>query len=439
MPQATATLKDPPAPSTADRIAPAPIGRQVKSSATPTRRSTLFSHKWLTTGILILLGIAVWQGYGFFRGPLIRVDPVRRHDLVETVVASGKVEAPFRVNIASQIIGVVADVLVDEGARVEKGQKLILLEDDELKAQRTQAEGSLAQAQARLRQLRELVLPTAQETLVQAQATVLEAQRSYDRSASLYHNGHIAQAVLDTDQKNLDVARTQVRAAQLQVYTSSPGGSDYVMAETQLNQAHANLEAANSRLGYAVITAPRDGVLIARNVERGSVVQPGTTLLTLSPSGATQLVLDIDEKNLGRLAVGQNALSSADAYPDQHFPARVAFINPGIDISRASVVVKLDVAHPPTYLVQDMTVSVDIEVARRDGTLTVPRGDVHDLLADAPWVLIEGNGRARAHRVKIGLIGDNDVEILEGLAEGDRVIPVSANLTDGRRMREVAS
>ncbi|MDZ5454456.1 efflux RND transporter periplasmic adaptor subunit [Labrys sp. ZIDIC5] len=439
MPPATATLKEPPAPFTADRIDPAPTAPQVKNSATPARRPRLSSHKWLTAGLAILLGVAVWQGYEYFRGPLITVDPVRRRDLVETVVASGNVEAPFRVNIASQIIGVVADVLVEEGAHVEKGQKLILLDDDELKAQRTQAEGSLAQAQARLRQLRELVLPTAQETLVQAQATALEARRTYDRSVSLYRNGHIAQAVLDTDQKNLDVAHTQVRAAQLQVYTSSPGGSDYVMAQTQLEQAHANLEAANSRLGHAVITAPRDGVLISRNVEQGSVVQPGTTLLTLSPSGTTQLVLDIDEKNLGRLTVGQNALASADAYPSQRFPARIAFINPGIDISRASVVVKLDVAHPPTYLVQDMTVSVDIEVARRDGALTVPRRDVHDLLSNDPWVLVESKGRALARRVRVGLIGDSDVEIVEGLAESDHVVPVAANLADGQRMRGTGS
>ncbi|TIP31650.1 MAG: HlyD family efflux transporter periplasmic adaptor subunit, partial [Mesorhizobium sp.] len=76
----------------------------------------------------------------------------------------------------------------------------------------------------------------------------------------------------------------------LQVYTSRPGGSDYVMAETALNQAEANLATAKARLGYATIRSPRDGVLITRNVERGAVVQPGTTLLVLAPSGDTELV-----------------------------------------------------------------------------------------------------------------------------------------------------
>ena len=84
------------------------------------------------------------------------------------------------------------------------------------------------------------------------------------------------------------------------------------MAETQLHQTRANLDTAVSRLGYATITAPRDGVLITRSVERGTVVQPGKALLVLAPDGDPQLVLQIDERNLGSIALGQNAVASAD-------------------------------------------------------------------------------------------------------------------------------
>ena len=166
------------------------------------------------------------------------------------------------------------------------------------------------------------------------------------------------------------------------------------MAQTLLNQAHANLETAESRLGYATISAPRDGVLITRNVERGAVVQPGKALLVLAPAGEMQLVLQIDERNLGKISLGQKALASADAYPDQRFAAVVSYINPGIDISRASVEVKLTVADPPDYLRQDMTVSVDIEVAARDNTLVLPTRSVHDVLSGQPWVLGIKDGRA---------------------------------------------
>ena len=86
--------------------------------------------------------------------------------------------------------------------------------------------------------------------------------------------------------------------------------------------------------------------------------------MKLSPSGDTLLVVQVDEKNLGSLALHQRAVVSADAFPKQVFPAEVVFINPGVELDRASVEVKLRPLDPPNYLTQDMTVSVDIEVAR---------------------------------------------------------------------------
>ncbi len=313
---------------------------------------------------------------------------------METVVASGHVETPFRAEIGSQITGTVDDVLVQEGERVSKGQPLIALESRELKATVVQAQGAVAQAEARMRQLDELTLPSAREALTQAQANLLNAQQTFDRTSHLAENGYATRAALDDAQKTLDVARTQVRTAEFQVYTASPGGSDYVMAQTQLNQAHANLETAELRLGYATITAPRDGVLITRNVERGAVVQPGKALLVLAPSGEVQLVLQIDERNLGKLSLGQKALASADAYPDQRFAAVVSYINPGVDITRASVEVKLTVTDPPDYLRQDMTVSVDIAVAAKDHALVLPIRSVHDR-AVGPALGARHQGRPR--------------------------------------------
>jgi HlyD family secretion protein len=335
------------------------------------------------------------------------------------LVASGHVETPFRVEIGSQITGTVDDVLVQEGERVSKGQPLISLESRELKAAVVQAQGAVAQAEARMRQLDELTLPSAREALTQAQANLLNAQQTFDRTSTLAKEGFATRAALDDAQKTLDVARTQVRTAEFQVYTASAGGSDYVMAQTQLNQAHANLDTAESRLGYATISAPRDGVLITRNVERGAVVQPGKALLVLAPAGEVQLVLQIDERNLGKLSLGQKALASAEAYPEKRFAAVVSYINPGIDISRASVEVKLTVADPPDYLRQDMTVSVDIEDAAKNSALVLPVRSVHDALSGQPWVLGIKDGRAVKRPVRLGLRGNSLIEILEGITEGE--------------------
>jgi HlyD family secretion protein len=399
--------------------------------------SAIWSHRWFVLAVMLTLGVGAWQGARVIWGPAVVVDQVRPGNLVETVVASGHVETPFRAEIGSQITGTVDDVLVQEGERVSKGQPLIALESRELKATVVQAQGAVAQAEARMRQLDELTLPSAREALTQAQANLLNARQTFERTSHLAENGYATRAALDDAQKTLDVAQTQVRTAEFQVYTASPGGSDYVMAQTQLNQAHANLETAESRLGYATISAPRDGVLITRNVERGAVVQPGKALLVLAPSGEVQLVLQIDERNLGKLSLGQKALASADAYPDQRFAAVVSYINPGVDITRASVEVKLTVADPPDYLRQDMTVSVDIAVAAKDHALVLPIRSVHDVLSGQPWVLGIKDGRAVKRPVRLGLRGNSHMEILEGMTESEAAIPLNSGVLTGQRVRAV--
>lgn len=97
---------------------------------------------------------------------------------------------------------------------------------------------------------------------------------------------------------------------------------------------------------------------------------------------------------------------------------------------------KLVVPDPPAYLRQDMTVSVDIEVARRDDTLILPVRAVHDA-ASRPWVMLVRDDRAHRQPVRIGLRGVTQFEILEGLREGDRVVPVNAGLVTGQKLRPV--
>lgn len=407
-----------------------------KSTARTVLRQ-LSANKWLVIGLLAALAVSGWFLARLLVGPEVVAYPVVRGDLVKTVVASGHVETPFRVNIGSQITGTVEEVLVDEGQTVKQGQPLVALEPSELKATAVVAEGAVAQAEARVRQMRELTLPAAQQSLKQAQATLVDAQAAYQRAEDLFKSGFGTKETLDQATKNLDVAHTQVRTAELQVYTSQPGGSDYVMAETELNQARANLATAQARLGYATITAPRDGILISRNVERGAVAQPGVALLVLAPAGDTQIVLQIDEKNLGLLSLGQGAQASADAYPDQRFDAKLTYINPSVDITRASVEVKLTVATPPAYLRQDMTVSVDIAVDRRSSTLIVPARVVHDPSSASPWVLVVRDGRAREQAVQLGLRASDQVEILSGPAQGDLVVPIAAGVRAGQHIRPV--
>jgi len=392
--------------------------------------------RWGLVLAAVAAALAVWLGPRLVLGPEIALLPVVQRDFVQTVVASGHVEAPHRVDIGAQITGTVKAVPVAEGQAVIAGQALIELDSTELRVALQQAEVAVAQAQAKLRQLREVQLPVAEQSLRQAQTTLDNARAQLQRDQDLFKQGFIGQAALDDAKKSADLAEAQWRSVQKQFDAAKPAGSDAAVAEAELAQARASADMARAKLRYASIAAPVDGTLISRDVEPGDVVQPGKTLMLLSPAGATQLVVQIDEKNLHLLALGQKAQASADAYAQQRFGAELEYINPGVDAQRGSVEVKLRVPAPPAYLKQDMTVSVDIEVAHRDHAIVVPAEAIHEPDSAAPWVLRFDGGQARKQSVKLGLRSGGLAELVDGLKPGELVVPLAAaNIHDGSRLR----
>ena len=412
----------------------APVPKPAPSLAGKPPPSFLRAHRWqLLAASIVLIGVGA-LAVRWWLGPEVSTESVQRRDFVQTVVASGHVEAPHRLDVGVQITGTVLRIPVVEGQAVKAGDLLLELEAAELTASGRQADVAVVQAQAKLRQLQEVQGPVAAQTLRQAQSSLTNARAALSRSQALFGQGFIGQAALDDARKTAELADAAAQAAQKQFDTTAPSGSDRALALADVAGAQASAEAARARTGYAAIRAPVAGTLIARNVEVGDVVQPGKLLMTLSPQGRTQIVVAIDEKNLSLLALGQSALVSADAYPSQRFAARLAYINPGINASTGAVEVKLDVAMPPARLKQDMTVSVDIEVARHPQALVVALAAVHDADA-APWVLrLEGRQAVR-RQVQLGLRSGGLAELLGGLSEGDGVLIAPADIRPGARVR----
>ncbi len=406
-----------------------------------TNRAALLRGTWPKRALIAaaVLAVAAFVFRDALFGTPVEIADVVRADLVQTVVASGRVTTPQRVSVGAVVTERVARIPVDEGQSVKRGDVLIVLDDRDERAAIAQAQAAVAQAEARIRQIRDVGLPAAQQGLAQAEANLVLAKQQYDRALDLKAKGFVSQSALDDAKRNLDVAQSQLAAARLQVETNSSTGSDVLVAQTALSQARATLDAAQARLDQMVIRAPVDGTLIGRGVEPGDVVQPGKELMALAPSGETQVVVQIDEKNLSQLKLGQKALGSADAYPQQRFAAELFYINPGIDALRGSVEVKLRVPEPPEYLRQDMTASVDIEVGRHANVLTIPSGAVFDAAGAQPWVLVVDGHDAARRPVKLGLKGEGRVEVVEGLAAGDRVVAAAgAGITPGQRVRAAA-
>lgn len=418
--------------------APSAVKNKAESGQKYPTLKKVSRHAWYKIGVTALLVtvLAMYLLRNVLLGTPTDVYAATSGELVQSVVASGRVISPQRVTVALQGTGRVLRVAVAEGQTVEAGQLLIELDNSDNRASLAQSIAAVAQAQAKLQQLSELSQPIALQTLAQAQTTALQARKTLDRDRDLVAKGFVSQAVVDEAQRAVDVATSQVATAQAQVNTNTGDGSDVALAKAALAQALAGQQLARVKLAQGTVLAPVSGVLISRSVEVGDIVQPGKALMVLAASGQTQLLIQIDEKNLSKIALGQKAYASADAFPSQSFDAVVGYINPGVDAARGSVEVKLNIANPPVYLRQDMTVSVDIETARRTATVVIASSTLKDAATDKPWVLVVRDKRAVKQLVTLGLLGDTRVEVLQGVAQGEGVIPNSKlAIKAGQRVR----
>ncbi|MDD2897655.1 MAG: efflux RND transporter periplasmic adaptor subunit [Desulfuromonadaceae bacterium] len=394
--------------------------------------SRFISRRMVLGGVVLLIIGAV--SFIRLQGKKVTGIPVERKDLLQTVVTTGRVTSLARVDVGSQILGSVAAVLVDSGDRVRAGQILIQLRDDEARAALDQAQAVVREQEERLKQIGNVDRPVSQQRVAEAEATLRQATSTYDRAQKLYDAGITSRADFDDAVRARDVAAGIVERERLQRSNSRPQGGDIKLVEARLSQARAAVDGARERLVRTVITAPGDGTVIGRKVEVGDVVQPGVPLLVLSRTGRTQITAQLDEKNLGLLRVGQTAVGSADAYPDRSFPARLVTVVPAVDPQRGTVEARCDVTEPPPYLVPDMTVSLEIEVARHARVLTVPSEAVRDA-SSAPWVMVARDGRAERQDISLGIRGSGSSEVKKGLKEGEIILSGAEKIAVGSRIR----
>ncbi len=370
------------------------------------------------------------------RAPLVPAVSARMAPLVRTLQFSARVATASRVELGSTLTGRVLTVAVAEGAQVRAGDVLVRLESDELRAALAQSRASERQAAARLAGLRSTGRSAAQAGVAQAESVRVAAQAELQRTLDLVAKGFLSEARLDEVRRAVAVAQAQVDGALAQRAANAEPGTDVAQAQAQLALASAARAAAEARLAEAVLTAPADARVLSRLVEPGQIVQPGRALLGLALAGPLQLVAQVDERYLGQLQPGQPAGVLADAYPTQRFTARVLSIAPLVDAQRGAIEVKFSLPQPtPAFLREDMTLSVEVETARREQALVVPadalRGD-ESTTGTSVW--LARDGRVEARQVRLGLRTLDAAEILDGLSAGELVLIGTAPLP-GQRVR----
>lgn len=372
--------------------------------------------------IIILLVLAV--GFALFRwwqGPVLPSYTITSMPLVQNVVATGRVATVSRAQVGSKISGVVLQRLVQEGDQVSPGDLLVVLKSDELLAQVRQAELTLTELATSTRPQAVAALASAKAQLEQASR---EAVRRRNAEAGMLSAEEIEQAV-----EAERVARNNFETARLKAAALAPGQVEEASLRQQLAVAQAQLAKTKIRAAVA-------GTVLTRNVEPGDLVQPGQTLFTIALKGNTEIRVPLDERNLPQLALQQNATVITDAYPDQSFPARINFIAPSIDPQRGTVEVRLTVNPVPDFLRQDMTVSVNVETARRARALTIPNDALSGIKGNKAVVLMVRDGKIQRQQVSLGLRGLAMSEVISGLRAGDQVLAnAESSLKDGARVR----
>ena len=281
-------------------------------------------------------------------GPQLTLAQVSRGDVVDTVQATGNLEAVTTVQVGSQVSGAIKALHADFNSVVRRGQVIAELEPSLFETQVEQARATLVRLQAEL-----------DRTKLQ----VDDSQVKLRRARELSERQLIPAAELETVESNARQAQSAVKAAEAQI----------VQARASLNQNQVNL-------GHTVIRSPIDGIVISRNVDVGQTVAASmqAPVLFVIAQDLTQMQVNasIDESDIGRIAAGQHVTFRVDAHPDTAFTGTVSQVRlqPIVTQNVVSYVTIIDVPNSEQKLKPGMTATVTVEIARANDVLRVPNG-----------------------------------------------------------------
>jgi len=354
--------------------------------------------------------------------PQVSTAIITRGDIVEAVASTGTVDAVTTVQVGSQVSGTVAWLGADFNSEVRKGQVIAKLDPSLLEAQVRQSRASLAKAQA-------------DEERAGVQLT--DTKQKYGRALQLAEKQIVARSDLDAAKLAVDSAEADLKAAR-----------------AQLAQAEATLYQNEVNVGHAIITAPIDGTVIARNVDVGQTVAASLQSPTLFEIAADltrmRVKASIDEADMGRVRAGQAATFTVDAYPTEVFRGAVIQVRlqPTVTQNVTTYSSIVNVANPDLRLKPGMTANIRIQVASRSGVLRVPnaafrfkptteiltalaqpdavRPATSTRAAASPGgsrVWVYANGLLTAVAVRTGISDGTNTELVDtSLGEGARVI-----------------
>ena len=345
---------------------------------------------------------------------------VQKLEIHPSILATGNLVFRQEVQLSAEVIGKVAAVQVKEGDHVTRGQILLKLDPTVYLAE-------VAQQEANRR--------NAAIAIERAQINVANQQRSLERTGQLYKSNYIGISQYQDATHQVDVAKVDLRASR-----------------ESLEQASALLSQAREHLAKTEVRAPIDGTVTAVPIKIGETAVAsatgiaGSSLMTIADVGSIMAEVNVDEADIARVAVGQQARVFPAAYPDQPVVGKVESVAmapkvamPGAQSQGRSYVVKLHLDDPKLALRSGMTCRVEIVVGSSAAKPAVPIqavlseeiagiGKDKDHVRNTSYVFVVQDGKAKKTQVELGLSDDANQEVTKGLAPGQTIAVGPARL-----------
>jgi len=358
---------------------------------------------------------------------------VARRTFASTVLATGaiKPQVGAEVRVGARVSGRVERLLANIGDVVKKGQVIAELEQKDLEAILAQRKAELKTAEAKQSAVETLSpreIEKAAADVAQWEATVTLTKADLGREDHLFKKGFSSQQDRDRAQERLLVAEAQQVAARKALELAQTRyGEDLKQAKSEVERAQAARDTAEVELSYATITAPISGVIGSVSTQEGETVAAGLnapTFVTIVDLNRLQADTFVDEVDIGRIAPGQKAVFTVDAFPSREFSGRVRAVYPRAVIQENVVNYDVVVQITDTYdglLRPEMTASVTIFQAARDNVLAIPAKAVkREHGKNVVYVL--SDGRAEPCEIKVGWKDAQWLEVVSGLAEGQTIL-----------------
>jgi len=331
----------------------------------------------MIAGAALALGIA-GAAYWYYAGKPapqgFRLGKIERGNLVAAVSATGTLNPVVSVQVGSQVSGQIKEIFVDYNSVVKQGDVIARIDPESFALRVNQAMGDLEAGRATAMTQRANVA-ALQAEVSRAEVALAEAERDYKRNQMLVEKGFVSQSALEKTQSAVAIAREQVKTAQAQ---RAVGDAQVRNGEALVKQRESQLAQAKVDLERTTIRAPVDGIVISRSVDAGQTVaaslQAPTLFLIARNLTDMQVEASIDESEIGRIAIGQDATFTVDSFPGRTFRGKIT------QVRKAALVVQnvvtyvaiISAPNPDLTLLPGMTTNVRITVASRDQVLRVP-------------------------------------------------------------------